>query len=1216
MLPSEIFRPNCSKTAATPSQNSVTRKWLCVPALLLAMPMLASGQTAKPQVRITQAVNPAQLTVLRGNTHPLARAEFDRGAAPSDLPMNRMLLVLKRSPDQEAALQALLEQQQDKTSPNYHKWLTPQQFGQQFGVADQDIQAVTSWLQSSGFTIGKVANSHMLIEFSGNAAQVQAAFHTTMHEYVVNGEEHWANASDPQIPTALTPVVAGVNTLHNFFKMPASHISTELATAKYVAGSAPQFTSTTGKHFLSPADYAVLYNINPLYQAAPTAIDGTGTTIGIIGRTNINPADIQNFRNLFGLPASNGVACPSPAATNSPATGPLCIVMDGVDPGIVSSGEESEALLDASWSGAVAPGATVDLVVSATTNTEDGTDLSEFYIVDNNLSDVMSESFSGCELFTGSNELGFLDSLAEEAAAQGITSMVSTGDSGSAGCDNPNLETSATNPVSVNAVASTPFTVAVGGTMFNEGSGTYWNTTNDPNTRESVTGYIPEDVWNESCVSGCGQNGGGAIWAGGGGISTVFNRPSWQTGVTGIPAGTSRVLPDVSLTAAGHDGYLLCQVDFGNLTPCVAQPDGTIHFVVISGTSASSPSFAGMMALVKQKTGIRQGQADYILYKLAQNQQTAGTNCNASSQTTILTLPNTCVFNDVTIGSNDVPGETGYSAPCPNPSTSIGTDYCAGTGFDLATGLGSVNAANLANAWVNLTLKPTAVTFTLNGNSTTAGPFTHGTGVTAAVTVSAVSPATGMPTGDVSLVADPSVADSGVASDTLINGAITFAPDDLPGGTAYHIHAHYAGDGVFAPSDSSPITLTVIPEASATFASVWTLDANGDPTIQIQSSSLPYGSPVVLRADVFPVSQIQTDTAPGGTVSFTDNGTPLVITGSPFPLNSFSAAFPSASDVLLQTPVYTFSVGMHSIVGVYGGSPSYNASVLPNETAATFTITKSSTSTTVASSPASAPQGSPITITATVSSAGLGSSPTGTLQFTQNGQNLGSAVAVSGGQAQFTTSALAVGSDTIGANYSGDANYLSSSGSVVVMVTGTGPDFTITTSTGSVSVTSPGAVSPGVTLTVTGTPGYNGTINFSGSSCAITPAGSLSTCNFSAPSVTGSGMVSVTVATTAPSSVVPLFHPGGAVRLWIISLGAVMLSCVLLLALSRKQPRLKPVLGLLGFSVLALCLGCSSPSNVRTPQGGTPTNTPFTVTVTATASTGQSHTANFTFTVQ
>jgi len=344
----------------------------CAFLILIAAALTWGQGTAQSlivQPLIVQPVDETHLIPLPGNTHPLARAEFDRGAAPSDLPMQRMLLVLKRSAEQDAGLLKLLDDQQDKASPSYHKWFTPEQFGTQFGVSDQDIQVVTSWLQGHGFNAIQVTEGRTVIEFSGNAAQVQEAFHTAIHKFAVNGEEHWANSIDPQIPAALAPVVAGVSTLHNFYKKPQIS-KLEKVPATFNREPAPHVTfSNPTVHALGPQDYAKIYNIQPLYQENTI---GSGATIAVVGRSDINISDLFDFYRIFGL------------APNTPS-----VLVEGPGPGNLGGGEEAEAVLDTTWSSVLAPGARVFLVVSASTNTTDGVDLSEVYIIDNNQGTAM-----------------------------------------------------------------------------------------------------------------------------------------------------------------------------------------------------------------------------------------------------------------------------------------------------------------------------------------------------------------------------------------------------------------------------------------------------------------------------------------------------------------------------------------------------------------------------------------------------------------------------------------------------------------------------------------------------------------------------------------------------------------------------------------------------------------------------------------------------------
>src|SRR5580704_2683252 len=381
-------------------------------------PAFSRGQQSGPPPRVTHPIKEAARMTLPGNIYPLALSEFDQGALADAHPLRRILLLLRRSSEQEASLQKLVGEQQDKSSRNYHAWLTPEQFGKQFGPSDSDVQMVVQWLASQGFTGIKLSAGRSVIEFSGTAASVHSAFRTEIHRYLVGSEEHIANSSDPQIPAALVPVAAGIVSLHDFRKKPmhrlAGFTSTRRAGAT-VTSAGLQFTNTscfdgiTGSpatcHPLGPYDFATIYNVLPSWNAAPS-IDGTGQTVAIVARTNINVQDVADFRNLFGLPPN-----------------PPQIILDGLDPGLVP-GDETEADLDVEWSGAVAKEATIKLVVSESTETTDGVDLSALYIVDHNLASVVSESYGQCEFNMGTAGNQFYNNLWQQASAQGITVFV------------------------------------------------------------------------------------------------------------------------------------------------------------------------------------------------------------------------------------------------------------------------------------------------------------------------------------------------------------------------------------------------------------------------------------------------------------------------------------------------------------------------------------------------------------------------------------------------------------------------------------------------------------------------------------------------------------------------------------------------------------------------------------------------------------------------
>jgi pseudomonalisin len=590
--------------------------------------------------RITSYIDDDQRVTLRGNVHPLAQAQYDAGAVAPDFPMEHMLLTLLPDSTQQDILNQLVEAQNNPESPYYHQWLTPEQYGERFGVSDSDAAQVVAWLQEQGMQVEEFTAGRRSIIFTGTAAQVQATFHTPIHIYKIGDEVHHANVNDPEIPAALVQVVGGVVSLHDFHSEPMHGM---------VRKPAPDLSSG-GAYYLAPADFATIYDLNPLYQQS---INGNGQSIAIVARSNINIADVRQFRTFFGLPA------------NDPQ-----IVVNGTDPGIWSANEETEADLDVEWSGAVAKNATIKFVVSKSTNSSDGVDLSAQYIVNRNLAPVMSTSFGLCEAALGSSGNSFLNSLWQQAAAEGITVFVSSGDSGAAGCDSASAST-ATHGRAVNGLCSTPYSVCVGGTEFNDLSNPtlYWSPSNTSGTQESALSYIPEVVWN---ASGPGYG----LWASGGGASIVYAKPSWQAG-TGVPADGKRDVPDVALSSAGHDGYLIFQ-------------NGELY--VVGGTSAAAPSFAGVMALVVENTAARQGNANVVFYSLASKQRAGGAS----------------VFHAITIGNNSVPGQAGFNATA---------------GYDQATGLGSIDGSVLVDHWAGATTPPSfhaavsASSLSVNGGS-------------------------------------------------------------------------------------------------------------------------------------------------------------------------------------------------------------------------------------------------------------------------------------------------------------------------------------------------------------------------------------------------------------------------------------------------------------------------------------------------------------------
>jgi hypothetical protein len=587
--------------------------------LFSVLPALAGKVQPTGPVTVRAASAPAVVDPdyleRRGNVPPGFASARQLGPAEALAPMANMILALKLAPEAEARLAWRMADLQDSRSPRFHQWLTPEQFGAEFGPAQKALDRVTGWLQDSGFQLGEVAAGRLSVLFSGTVEQVERVFRTPIRRFELAGRQRQGNVRDPSVPRALADVVEGVVSLHN---VPHPAMNRGFTAAPLKAGK---------EHQLTPGDFAAIYNVKPLYQQG---LDGSGVSVAIVGRTHLPLSDLATFRKKYGL-----------------SDRPPEITVNGTDPGDPDPDEDGEADLDVEWSGAVARNATIRFVVSASTASTDGADLSAQYIVNHNLAPVMSTSFGQCETQMGATERAFFRNLWAQAAVQGISSVVSSGDSGPSGCDQGSDGSGS--GLAVSGLASTPFNLAVGGTQFHEGSGSYWQARNNPD-QSSAIGYIPEQAWNES-----GSAGGSGLWAGGGGPSSCYLKPCWQIS-PGVPADIKyRCIPDVALAAAGsHDGYV---VETGGMP------------TTVGGTSCSAPAFAGLLALVVQKTGERQGNPCPVLYALG-NAQYLG--------------KGPLVFHDIVAGDNSVPGTRGYACT---------------PGYDLATGLGSVDAQALVEAW-------------------------------------------------------------------------------------------------------------------------------------------------------------------------------------------------------------------------------------------------------------------------------------------------------------------------------------------------------------------------------------------------------------------------------------------------------------------------------------------------------------------------------------
>jgi subtilase family serine protease len=1073
-------------------------------AVLLTAPVLspsAFAQTAQTTLvpnRITAQIDESSRTTLKGSVHPLANARNDRGAAPDGMQLERMHLALQRSPAQESALRQFISDLHTPGTASYHKWLTPDQFGAQFGPSDQDIATVESWLASQGFQVTKVEPGKQVIEFSGNVAQMRDGFQAQIHKYVVNGETHYASANDPQIPSALAPVIAGFVALNNFRPHSYNRVLGKATWDPKTRMATPQWTTSADNYAVAPGDFGVQYDLpnaslNPAYTG--TTYDGTGQTIAIINDANINIDLVNQFRSTFGL-----------------SVNPPQIIIDGNDPGVDGinnpdgpNGDSIEAYLDVEESGAVAPNATIDLVIGADTALESGLFLAAERAVFSNIAPVMSLSFGACEQDLGSTNT-FLNDLWEEAAAQGATVMVSTGDTGSASCDDGSGLGYATDGLTVSGYASTPFNVAVGGTDFyytdyatgGASTSTYWNTTPSPTTPSTsiIKAPIPEQPWNDSQfgldiisfytdISGStattvGGGAGGAsscsqVNATTGACTGGYAKPAWQMG-TGVPADKVRDLPDISLFAANGQNdsyYAICATD-GDCQP--SSNGSAIQITGIGGTSASSPAFAGIMALVNQKYGM-QGQANFVLYPLAAQFPQA--------------------FHDVTVGTNAQPCEF---APALSPNcvtagaaniTLAGitegelSGYSAGTGFDLATGLGSVDASQLISNWGNVKLATTGTTLTPSSTS-----FVHGTAVTisGAVTVSS-----GTPTGDVALLTDSTEpVNQSQTFFTLSSGKFSQSVNFLPGGS-YNIWGHYGGDSTNAASTSTPpVSITVTPEASTTYFNLLDVATPSTGSVAVNpGSTVPYGTQVILASQLYPTTYYNqcVNTAspptscstatygiPSGTVVFADSGATVN-----------TAVVNAEGDAEYNG---AWSIGSHSVTAKYSGDASYNAS---SGAAIAFTVSKATPQIIFNSAAATSSgailtgQSTAITIqiennsnAANESSFGIGYStpvaaPTGTVTISgfpsgvPTSGTLSPAVDPSSLFADGVATIIApsttpAGTYTVKITYSGDANYNSTtaSGSVTIVANSGLASTTTATAVGS-------TISPTTSITINGT---------------------------------------------------------------------------------------------------------------------------------------------------
>jgi len=1035
--------------------------------------------SVRPKARVTEAVDLKKITTL-ANTHPsLVDGLADQGRVASSTQFNHMLLVLKSSDEQEFALQALLDQQQDRNHANFHQWVTPETFGAAFGVESSDIEQVKGWLEQSGFTVNSVSKSGRLIDFSGASGAVESAFHTQMHQYQVKGEMRISNSTDISIPAAFMGVVAGPAALNNFRahsnavspkKIALNHGKPVSATSFSGGAPVPLTSDGQGDNYVGAADLQVLYDSTPLYAKG---IDGTGQTIGIIAETDLVPADDQIYRSLFGLPPN-----------------PPVVVRVGNDSGI-SPGDDVESDLDVEMAGALAYNATVDFIIGGESYLGDGVFTSVAYAVDSNIPDVISMSYGLCESqSSAAGYITFFNQEFEQGAAQGQTSFVSSGDSGPNTCDNTTTPTS----YSVTGWGDSPYTVSVGGTEFNESlnsSFTFWGSGGFSVPYENALATPPEVPWNQWPVYGDGTQNDAE---GSSGISFYFNTPNYQTG-PGVPttdptppsgsipaasyktAGSNhRYLPDISSNASDDlDGTIFCSEG-----SCTINSDGSLgYFGVVGGTSVSAPTMASAQALINQANGGRQGQANYYYYRVAAAQaSTAAKEAACSSTTYVATATTACGFHDVVNGNNF------------EPTNSIAIPYIGwntNPGYDMAVGLGSPDIAQLAALWSTVTFNATTTTLALTPTTTQA----HGASYSATITVAPAGTSTKFPTGQVAIYATTStgapVAGHGSATYYTLSGTsntLTATLTGLPGG-AINVYAHYTGDTTFGGSTSAPVAVTVTPEAPKVLLTSYSLSTGAAVTA---TANFTYGQTIFLQGGVNPSTGVG---VPSGNTTYTlvTGGTtlPTLTTalepdlpvlgntiGSQAYISDSSLISGNAAPndgVVNNYPV--LAIGTYTATMAYAGDASFSAASSPT---ITFTVGLAASALTVTPATAEIASGATAVIGASVAAvANLdgGAPPTGTVTFSDTTVPatpiaLGSgtlALLNSGASANTSISTNLIvgapGAHTITAVYSGDSHYAMVTKTGTVTIGGTGSLITLTT-----TATNPQVLTP-VPLTVT-----------------------------------------------------------------------------------------------------------------------------------------------------
>ena len=819
--------------------------------LLLLRCLHVYAQAPQQSDRVTGDVSRGPRVRLAGHVPAWATAAADAGVVVPATPL-RLTFVLTRAADRQAAFEQLLADQQKPDLPSYHQWLTPQQAGDLYGPTQHDVDALTAWLTSQGFALVEVAPSRVFVTVEAPSAAVTAALGTPFHNFRLNGESRLATTAEPTIPGALAPIVATIAGLSATPILPQSQgQAVRLATATQAAqpgtDAAPLYTISGGLHFLTPNDFATIFDLKPVYSAGYT---GTGQRVAIIGRSRVVASDVTEFEANVGL------------ATNLPN---VIIPTTGTDPGTPSNGDQGEALLDVDRVIGTAPSVQADLVVSASNASYDGIYIAAQYEVQTLRDPVMNISFGSCEVYAGASGVSLWDTLFAQAASEGISVFVSAGDSGAGFCNTQFATPQAYQFRSVNYICASSYATCAGGTELADTASpsTYWSATNSAGLSSALS-YIPEGAWNDPNSTANGVTTYLAQGTGGG-ASIYIPKPSWQTG-PGVPADGARDVPDVSFPASGHDGYFACYAGGGG--NCA---NG--YFEYFSGTSAAAPGLSAVTALLNQKAGGSQGNLNPLLYRLA---STAG------------------VFHDTTPASSGVatcdvntPSLCNNSDPSPTSLTGGLAGFALTTGYDQATGNGSLDVFNFLTAATATTpVAKAATTLAITGSATS---VTNGGSATFTATLS--SSTAGTPTGTVQFYIDTVATGSPVT----LSGGKASVPIVFTNAGVQLISAVYSGDGTYATSTAPAISFSVIGLA---------------PQISFMASATttPNNLPVTFSATITPTSGSVT---PTGLVRFYDN------------YLGYFATVPLVNGTATTPPQIFVRVGTHFVSAYYLGDPVY-----------------------------------------------------------------------------------------------------------------------------------------------------------------------------------------------------------------------------------------------------------------------------------------------------